>query len=304
MPTTVSMFYGLSGPLPFVDVDVDRDNHLYLDPHAIRLSHSPAPFAAQAVQCMDTFFNEVTQCIIDGTPQRLARGESLLQRFTEPWETRLGMSAEGFFGHGGADEIGSLIWETLNGDVEALVRIGVLHQLEDIPLFVEGVDRDITSDLTTRIVYSALSAFTNAMMERFPALDATAGTFLMQMWDVDECEWVERAVRLPVAAGRPLLLVPKEWARRNLLMSATRYYETSVLSFAQLEQAVVAADGRVLKTPKDKLQKQADLARGRGTIIRVTARAIANRHDLLAEFKQFVAGRFRPDPEASTDAAA
>ena len=52
-------------------------------------------------------------------------------------------------GHDRAHEVGTWIWDSLTTDVEALVRVGVLRHLEYLPLFVQGVDRDITSDITT-----------------------------------------------------------------------------------------------------------------------------------------------------------
>lgn len=78
------------------------------------------------------------------------------------------MSATGFRGHGGAEVVGSWIWEALNNDVEALVRVGVLKQIEDLPLFVGGVDRDITSDITTRIIFEPLGRFTEHMLNTYP----------------------------------------------------------------------------------------------------------------------------------------
>ncbi|WP_308799546.1 hypothetical protein [Agromyces silvae] len=291
----ITDYYGISGAVPFVDVEITADNRLYVDPHAIRLSKGPQPFAAEAVECSDTFLQEVTACVING-PAFHRRGEDLLQHFVEPWETRLGMSEEGFHGHGGAAIVGQWIWKTLTDDVEALVRVGVLRQLEDLPLFVDGIDRDITSDLTTRIVFHPLARFTAAMVAAYP--EFTAGehvvkVFRKQVWNPELREWDEVEIALPVADGKPLLLVPKGWARPTLLMSAGRFYETSVLSFAQLEQAVLSSRGKLLKTPKDELKKQAGLGRGRATNLRVTKRAFDSEQDLLAVFKSFVASRLK-----------
>ncbi|NKT56398.1 hypothetical protein GS896_27955 [Rhodococcus hoagii] len=47
---------------------------------------------------------------------------------------------------------------------------------------------------------------------------------------------MDKSFELPVVDGKPLLLVPSSWARPSLLMSATRYYETKVLDYAQLER--------------------------------------------------------------------
>lgn len=294
MPT-LTTHYGISGPVPFINVEVAADNKLYLDPHAVRLRRQPQPFADDALDAVDSFFGEVTACVLDGTRAAHEHGEALLQRFFEPWETRLGMAAEGFQGHGGASIVGSWIWNTLTDDVEALVRVGVLRQVEDLPLFVKGVDRDIMSDVTTRLMFGPLARFTAAMIDRYPEFTAASSEvqeFTKQVWNPLEREWGEAKVTLPVIDGREILLVPEGWARPTLLMSAGRFYETSVLSFAQLEQAVLMSNGKLLKTPKDRLKNQTALGRGRKTNLRVTLRAFESEHDLLASFKAFVAMRF------------
>lgn len=302
--STIKEYYGITGPVPFVNVEISRDNQLYVDPHAIRQRQRLEPFARDAVTCIDTFLHEVTKSVIDATPASHAHAHQLLQQFTEPWETRLGMATGGFHGHGGGDVVGTWIWDVLNGDAEAVVHIGALRHIEHLPLFVEGVDRDITSDITTRIIFSVLVGFTESMLQAYPQLQAGrhgVGTFEKQVWDSVDRSWRIRKVTLPVAEGKALLLVPNGWARRHLLMSARRFYGTTVLSYAQLEQAVVDFNGKLLTTPKKALRKRADLREGRATNLRLTLKAIENEEDLINAFEAFVASK--ESPGASSDAA-
>lgn len=297
MPT-IKEYYGIVGPVPFVNVEIARDNRLYVDPHAIRLHRHPEPFASDALRCIDTFFHEVTRSIIDDTPASRAHGHRLLQRFAEPWETRLGMAKGGFHGHGGAEVVGTWIWDVLTGDAEAVVRVGVLRHVEDLPLFVEGVDRDITSDITTRIMFSALADFTESMLQLYPQLHTGAqetGKFEKQVWDPNNRSWLTRDVTLPIADGKALLLVPRAWARPTLLMHARRFYGTTILSYAQLEQAMVDSNGKLLKTSKENLRRRGDLREGRATNLRLTLKAIENEQDLLEAFKTFVASKEEAD---------
>jgi hypothetical protein len=303
---SITEFYSIRGAVPFINVEVDADNRLYLDPRAVRLMKHPQPFAGEAVRCADTFLDSVTGCIFNGSPLALRRGEELLQRFVEPWETRLGMSEEGFHGHGGAMLVGTSIWETLTGSVEPLVRVLILRQLEDIPLFVDGVGKDITSDVTTRIMFGPLGRFTEQMVATYPEFSAnghTLSTVRKQVWNPDTCEWGEAEFTLPVANGKVLLLVPTGWARPTLLMSAGRFYDTTVLAFAQMEQAVRTDKGKLLKTRKLDLRKQAGLEPGRETILAATLRAFENDENLLALFKAFVDERFTRDDDEDAVAA-
>jgi hypothetical protein len=299
----VTEHYQITEPVPFADVNVSADNLLFLDPHAVRLSAAPEPFVADAIRCMDTFLTEIVRCITVGTPTDKLRGEGLLQHFKEPWETRLGMSSRGYHGHGGAEDVGTAIWRSLNDDLLALVQVGVLRHLEELPMFVTGVDRDITSDLTTRLLFEPLGRFTEAMLRTYPQFKEgghVSQGVSRQVWNADTADWAEATFELPVADGRPLLLVPAHWARRHLLMSATRYYEKTILDFAQIERAVIGSDGKLIRTPKDVLQKQAGLGRGRSTNVRLTLQAFERDENLIDYFKAFVASRYeRPNDEGS-----
>ncbi|WP_432498166.1 hypothetical protein [Kineococcus auxinigenes] len=281
--------------VPFLDVDVDVDKPMFLDPHAIRLARSPQPFAAGAVHCMETFFREVARCVISQRPTDQARGLDLLQHFEEPWETRLGLAAAGFQGHGGAKDVGAGIYQSLRDDINVLVRVGILTQLEDIPLFVEGVGTDITSDLTTRIVFEPLARFTADVVAQYPQFTTAPHTtrkVTRQVWDPAGLQWTTAQVELPVVNGKELLLVPRDWARHGLLMNAGRFYETSVLDHVQTERAVRGANGRWIKPSKEDLQKDKGLARGRATILEVVLRAYDGQVNVLNDFKTFVDGKW------------
>ncbi|MDO5645913.1 MAG: hypothetical protein Q4G21_09560 [Dermabacter sp.] len=301
----ITTHYGITSPVPFVDVEVTADNRLYVDPHAIRLSRLPQPFADEALECIDSFAREVTACVVSSSSATRLRGESLLKRFAEPRETRLGMSVKGFHGHGGADIVGAEIWAELNSNAEALVRVGLLRQLEDLPMFVKGVDRDITSDITTRIIFEPLARFTEKMLDQYPQFTSaghTVKTDTQQVWSSTACEWADAPVTLPVIDGEPLLLVPQQWARPALLMSARRFHDTSALSFAQLKQAVRTLDGMLIKTPKARLKHQPGFGPGRLTNIRITLEAYDDGENLVDTFKSFVADRYDDDTDGQVAA--
>lgn len=297
MPS-ITEFYEINRPIPFKNVQVNVDNCFFVDPHAVRLSQPAEPYASEAIECMDSFLREVTACVFEGSPASLQRAETLLQQFAEPWETRLGLATSGFAGHGGAHDVGTWIMDTLTSDAEALVRVGILRHLEYLPLFVHGVDRDITSDITTRLIFGPLARFTEDMLLQYPELSTAPHeikTFKKQVWNAVALEWDVEEFTLPVANGKALVLVPDSWVRKTLLMSATRFFETSALSFAQLAGAVVTDDGKLLKTPKDKLVGRPGLERGRSTNLRLTLQAFENEEDLLRQFTLFVASRLEPN---------
>jgi hypothetical protein len=292
----LSRYYGLSGPLEFLDVDVANDNRLFLDPHAIRIERGPAPFSSQAKKCITTFFDEIVACVMSPQRSEAERGLDLLQHFNEPKETRLGLSQKGFDGRGGDEDVGTWIWDVLSKDVEALIKVGILKWIEDVPVFVEGIDKDITSDLTTRIIFEPLVKFTQAMLNKYP--EFTQGShevrsFQRQVWSPSRSRWRLKPLDLPIAWDKPLLLVPKYWARPRLLMSTGRYYETSLLSYVQeLRATRDRRTGKLLKDPKWRLKERDEFERGQETIHRITKQAKRKKHDLLSQFRTFVDQRY------------
>lgn len=253
----VSHHYGITGPVPFCDVDVAVDNRLFLDACAIRMTAGPEPYRTEAIDCLVTFFDVVARAAMSSDPTERARGRTLLQKFTEPKETRFGLAAAGFQGHGGGDDIGADIWEALITDLVALMAVGVLSRVEHLPLFVEGVGNDITSDVTTRLMFTPLARFTAEMLRRYPEFGSGSHVTRVverQVWDPATRSWRVGRYELPVVGGEPLLLVPTGWARPNLLMSSRLFYEKTVLDFVQDEDVVVLSSGRLHKTPKKVLR--------------------------------------------------
>lgn len=299
--TSITSHYGIYGRVPFLDTRVDADNQAFVDPRAIRESAAVDPFAASAVHSIDTFFGTVSSCAMSSNPADRKYGHDLLTKFAEPWETRLGMSKDGYRGKGGAEDVGRWIWESMTTDLLALLNLGVFARLEQLPLFVEGVDRDITSDITTRIVFEPLVQFTASMLTAYPQF--TAGRHVLevvnrQVWNPTMRAWEVRKVFLPSVDGAPLLLVPHGWARSRLLMSAGRYHGTTLLGYVQDERAVEVS-GELVRTPKRELRRLPELRYVRPTNRSVTTRAAEESVDLLAMFDLFVAERLAEEQRKS-----
>jgi len=222
----------------------------------------------------------------------------LLQHFNEPKETRLGLSKRGIDGHGGDDEVGAWIWAALSTKARALIEVGVLKRVEHMPLFVAGVDKDITSDVTTRIVFEPLAKFTQTMMKKYPQFTKKGHKTCVvsrPAWSIKRCEWIRKELELPVAVGRPLLLVPKHWALPQLLMHAGRFYDTSVLSHVQEQLGVVnPRTGKFETDPKKVLKRKKKYKRGRPTIVRIAEEARASDEDLVDRFRVFVDDKYKP----------
>lgn len=293
---TLTSHYGINGDVPFINITLGRDIPLFIDPCRIRLSGTPAPFAVDAVECMDTYFGTICAAVLSNDPGQRQHAEALLGKFKEPRETHFGYSRNSINGHGGAEDIGAGIWSAMNNDIKALVALGILKHLEDLSIYVEDVAEDRTSDITARIIFGVLADFTTAMLQKYPEFTNKGNTTVnvdRQVWDPVNCQWESRTMTLPCIDGDPIMLVPTEWASNSILMSSGRFFETTLLTFVQDERTSVLPNGNLHTPTKKTLLQQKNPARGRDTNLAVTLRAYDGGINLVKRHRTWVADRYQ-----------
>src|SRR5262249_48762160 len=136
-------------------------------------------------------------------------------------------------------------WEALRRS-EA-VRSGLLEDLEDTILMVEGISSDIVSDITTNLIREPLIRYTHDACQYYgipiePDIDSGP------LWDPHEQQWGAIYVPLPVAAGRKLLLVPKAIVRRRMDYDSEEYYNNYILE--HLREQELTANTELVKLLK------------------------------------------------------
>ncbi|MDH6116621.1 hypothetical protein [Kitasatospora sp. GAS204B] len=84
--------------------------------------------------------------------------------------------------------------------------------------FIDKIGKDIVSDITTCVIRGMLTTYTQstAAMYGIPLVD---DVYCGLAWDSKRRNWDASATRLPIADGKPLLLVPKVIVRHDLLLT-------------------------------------------------------------------------------------
>jgi hypothetical protein len=247
--TRVTAEFGISGPVEFLDVNVERDNLLFIDPSAIRKAALLGDgYAIDANRMLTSYFDVVLRLLLSTTPSDHTKGEEILQHFGELGATRLGMSKRGYQGHGAAQELGTQIWNELRANPLCMHAIATLKYIEDVPLFVDGIDKDVTSDLTARIILDTLGQFTTDMVRKYPAFTASRPTsdFQTEHWNPAKEVWEPVTLSLPTADGKHLLLVPKRIVNYKIEMTNGQYYQVPLLGYVKSEQMVEVRRGKQL----------------------------------------------------------
>lgn len=237
--------------LDFIDIDTSLDMHLYIDPYAIQTKEND--FNLQCTDQIKSFFDEVLDAL---RKKKMDLARDLTSYLSEPKETFLGVSkgkpqGRGV-GRGQADQI------LLALRSSRAFQTGLLSDLAETELFIEGIGPDKISDLTTNVIRASLVEYTKHQCDLHNI--ETQQVASSPLWNASRREWRLEYVDLPVVAGKPVLLVPKYIVRWKLSLNSQEFYNHYMLSFLR-DVHLRANDGlvRVLKKSKERVVYKKDL---------------------------------------------
>ncbi len=230
------------GGLDFVDTMTERDIPVFIEPYALGLRSDP--WSSLCTDHIVSFFDATIGAIRAGHE---ADARALLAHFGEPNETGLGYGKKRNAGRGVTGEKANRLLGALKRS--SAIRTGVLTDLGEADLFVEGISVDGISDLATSILRGPLIDFTQQQCSNLsiPTSNVAAGF----VWDPALQKWTEKYAQLPIARGSPQILVPKHIVRRRMLLNSQEYYSKHVIEFIRSQE--YAADSglsRLLRAPR------------------------------------------------------
>lgn len=229
------------GELDFIDVDDVGDTRLYVDPRALRLL--PTEWGHECVSLIQNFFRVVLKEIKNGNDTEAIR---LLSGLTEPNETRLGLSRKEARGTALGPELAVAAFESLAKSEAA--KSGLLKDLEDTALMVEGIGLDRVSDVATNIIRGPLIRYTQEAAGHY-GIPLKQGVASGGVWDPKLRTWIAGFTDLPVTKRGPLILVPKAIVRRRLDYNQDEYFTHYVLPYMQ--QVEINAKSALVTLLKD-----------------------------------------------------
>ena len=286
----VSQVYGLSGnqgTFEFIDVDVEKDIPLFIDPAAIASIRSP--WTDSCTSAIQGFFQAVLDKIVAGDE---AGGRALLSHLTEENATHLGYSSRSR-GSGVGVGLAARFYEELS--TSAAVRSGFVKDLEDTALLIEGVSEDRISDVTTNIIRRQLIEFTQRAAD-FHGIPLAHGVAVGPHWDAAKKLWTQDTASLPLTEHGPLILVPKAIVRRTLFFNSHEYYRHFVLEYFRYQElnnansplvyVLKSGERRVLKSDVEKKVRAANDDGTRGIEKRVNVDGTKRDPTIFDDYKR------------------
>ncbi len=256
------------GELDFVDVSPDQDLPLFIDPYAFSKRHDE--FSETCHDDIVSFFSALVESIQAG---KKARALELLSHLGEPNETCLGVSRGAPSGRGVGPHQAEDLYLAISKSRAA--KTGLLRDITDAELFIEGIGPDKISDLTTNVLRRRFITYTQeqcalngiTLSGRYPT---------GPLWISEESDWRQDFAPMPIINEKRILLVPKFSVRYSMSIVARTFYRHFVLNYIRDEH----------------LRLNSSLVRvfRKGTVRRVYKKDVEEKNpyskDFLAEFAE------------------
>lgn len=250
--TRVSSYFSLGRDqttLDFVDVPIGNDVAVFLDPSRIRSLDNE--WAATCNSLLQNFFQHLLDLIKQNERQEALL---MLEGLSESNEFHLGLSRGKSNGSGIGRKFARDFWAALSKSKAG--RTGLLKDIEDACLFIDGVGPDRISDAVCNILRAPLISYTQQMCKYY-GIPMHKNVDSGLIWNPKTFKWEDKLTELPVTPYGVLLLVPKIAVRHRLSYDAGAYYTHYLLPKMQIhEKTINSGLVQVLKDGTKKVTKK------------------------------------------------
>ena len=231
-------YFGIDVPqkqLDFINIYINADKKFFLDPAKLLLYSD-----AMSIRMSNSIVNYFEKLLQFVRTEDKKNALKLLKGLKEPKETHLGYALNGYCGNAVGKEKGEKLYYKLSKS--NAVKTGLLKDLEESALLVDGVDRDVISDMVVMITKEYLIKFTQQQCEKYqvPMEEVNVGL----VWDNQRENWKEMKAKLPVYNGKPMILVPNKIVTDNLTLDSRDFSRNELLHLIQDE--ILRADSSLV----------------------------------------------------------
>lgn len=202
--------------LDFIDVHIDKDIPVFADPAALRSLKTD--WGHRCVSLLQNYFDSVLKAIKSNDH---AKAKRLLASLKERNEFHIGYSKNKSNGRAIGEVSAEKIWQSLIQSKAA--KTGLLHDLEDTVLFVEGIGPDMLSDAVCNIIRAPLIQYTQQACKYY-GIPLTNDVDSGPVWNTRNETWENHLIDLPTTKHGPIILIPKVIARVKQTYAHNEYY--------------------------------------------------------------------------------
>lgn len=207
------------GHFEFVDVNLNSDNRLFIDPVLIEMAAENNLLCRGMCGTIYAYSESLYHAMRMGT----LRGSHLLDHAQEINAAKLGYGN----GSNGKGKTPEGLYESLYGLTTLAQRVNSLDKLQDILVFVPNFGEDNFSDLLLNILHVFFSQFTAEQMNKLKIPPHRYG----EVWYFSAVsrQWERTVVPIWEYKGQELLLIPKYIVRKRYLCNVEHYLRHIIL---------------------------------------------------------------------------
>lgn len=211
--------------LDFVDIDTACDTPLFIDPHFLSISTDFV--SAESSRTLRNFFQTFLTLV---RTRELEQARRLFDNLHEPNETCLGLSKDAPRGNAIGEVDGEKLFQSIIAS--RAVETGIVEDIEDFRLFIEGIDKDKISDMTTNIIRKHLIRYTQDQC-RLWNIPLQSNVQSGMCWDSATRMWVNFYTDMLVVNEKKIILTPKIMVSYAKKYTPQKYFNQFVLEFLQ-----------------------------------------------------------------------
>lgn len=231
----------------FVDIDIDKDNMLFIDPCLIEVGTSS--FCKKANRIMQDCMDHLVDLYKNHTDDKVKL--LFYNHMHEINYTKLGYGN----GRNGKAKTAWGMLETLSGLQQLVDKNVNISRPIDIPIMIKGFAEDCMSDMLTNMLFEEINSFTLKQCEKY-GLPKQRCREVCYYWDVKSHVWKRYQGDVLCLDGQIILLVPKEIVRRTYYYNTEQFFRKIVLERIQQDRVEYDRDGREIKPTKKSLQQE------------------------------------------------
>jgi len=227
----VSEYFNLEKTQPyldFVDIRLDTDIEVFVDPTALRSLKSS--WAHECASLVQHYFEAVLSHMSEG---KHIEAQALVSSLNERNEFHLGFSRGKSRGHAFGKKSAESVWGALSKSQAS--KSGLLQDLEDTCLLIEGIGMDMVSDAVCNIIRGPLIKYTQDICGYY-GIPLTPDVASGPIWNPTSEIWESHWVTLPMTKEGKVILVPKVFVRHRLSYDYQDYYTHYLLPVMQYEE--------------------------------------------------------------------
>lgn len=287
----ISEIYNLNktqNELDFVDIDIEKDKAVFIDPFF--LSTKKQPWCIDATRIIKSFFQHAIDLI---KSDNIDEARSIFIHLNEINETCLGLSKTKPRGRGIAGGDAEKIFDSI---LESrAVETGLVEDLEDTAIFIEGISKDKVSDMATNIIKNHLIEYTKTQCQLWN-IDLIPNVPSGYFWNPITKIWDNIYTERLIINEKPLLLVPKIAVSFHKDYIDKQYYQHFVLNFLQDEHIQKGSNlVKIRKLSEEKFVTKKDIIRTEAQFSKEFLRNFTKNHqEVFKKFKEEKGRKVKP----------